>query len=199
MPPVAAAALVVVGLGNPGERYADTRHNVGFMVVDALARRLGVSSRKKLFHSYAIGKGSHEGNAFYLIKPLTFMNSSGRAVREALRDTGSTPSELCVVCDSLDISPGNLRLKLRGSSGGQKGLQSIIQAVGTEEFIRITIGIGRPAYKGQVVSHVLGSARSADADLIESAVARAADAVLLLLTETPTNVMNRFNRKEPGS
>ena len=149
MPP-GAAALVVVGLGNPGERYADTRHNVGFMVVDALALRLGVQTRKKLFHSYTIGKGIHEGRAFYLVKPLTFMNSSGRAVREALRDTGCAPADLCVVCDSLDLSPGNLRVKPSGSSAGQKGLQSIIQSIGTEEFTRIWIGIGRPTHKGRL-------------------------------------------------
>jgi PTH1 family peptidyl-tRNA hydrolase len=196
MPP-GAAPLVVVGLGNPGERYADTRHNVGFMVVDALAHRLGVQTRKKLFHSYSVGKGSHEGRAFYLVKPLTYMNSSGRAVREALRDTGSTPGNLCVVCDSLDLSPGNLRVKPGGSSAGQKGLQSIIESIGTEEFTRIWIGIGRPAHKGQVVSHVLGSVRSAESDLVDGAVARAAEAVLLLLSESPQVVMNRFNRREP--
>jgi PTH1 family peptidyl-tRNA hydrolase len=199
MPPGAAGALVVVGLGNPGERYADTRHNVGFRVVDALALRLGIPSRKKLFHSYTIGKGVQEGKPFYLVKPLTYMNASGRAVREALHDTGAVPSDLCVVCDSLDLSPGNLRLKLRGSSAGQKGLQSIIQSLGTEEFVRISIGIGRPAHKGQVVSHVLGSARSSDAELIEEAVARASDAVLMLLTHAPMEVMNRFNRREPPS
>ncbi len=199
MPLAAAAPLVVVGLGNPGERYADTRHNVGFMVVDTVARRLGVTARKKLFHAYAIGKGTHEGRPVYLVKPLTFMNASGRAVRDALHDTGSSASELCVVCDSLDLSPGNLRLKPRGSSAGQKGLQSIIEALGTEDFVRISIGIGRPAHKGQVVSHVLGSATSADAPLIDEAVDRAADAVLLLLSRPATEVMNRFNRREPPS
>jgi PTH1 family peptidyl-tRNA hydrolase len=198
MPP-AAAALVIVGLGNPGERYADTRHNVGFMVVDALAHRLGVQTRKKLFHSYTIGKGIHGGRSFYLVKPLTFMNSSGRAVREALRDTGSGAADLCVVCDSLDLSPGNLRVKPSGSSAGQKGLQSIIQSIGTEDFTRIWIGIGRPTHKGQVVSHVLGSARSAESGLIDDAVSRAAEAVLMLLTESPQAVMSRFNRREPSS
>jgi PTH1 family peptidyl-tRNA hydrolase len=190
---------VVVGLGNPGERYAETRHNVGFMVVDALARSLGVSTKKKLFHSYVIGKGLHDGVELHLVKPLTYMNASGRAVREALRDTGSTPSELCVVCDSLDLSPGNLRVKLRGSSGGQKGLQSIIEALGTEEFLRISIGIGRPTHKGQVIAHVLGAPRSGDGELIDAAVQRAAGAVLMLLKETPTRVMNEVNRREPPS
>jgi peptidyl-tRNA hydrolase, PTH1 family len=198
MPPGESGALVVVGLGNPGERYAETRHNVGFMVVDALAGRLGVSSRKKLFHSYTIGKGVHEGAGVYLVKPLTYMNLSGRAVREALRELGAGPDRLCVVCDSLDLSPGNVRLKVRGSSGGQKGLQSVIEALGTDEFPRISIGIGRPEHKGQVVAHVLGSARSADGGLIDDAVRAAADAVLALLHEPAEKVMNRVNRREPA-
>jgi peptidyl-tRNA hydrolase, PTH1 family len=190
---------VVFGLGNPGERYAGTRHNVGFRVVDALASRLGVAFKKKLFHSYMVGKGMHGGQGLFLVKPLTFMNNSGKAVREALRETGSVATEMLVVCDSLDLSPGNLRFKLKGSSGGQKGLQSIIQSVGTEDFMRLSIGIGRPAYKGQVIAHVLGAPRSGEEDLIDVAIERAADAVLLLVNEGPSRVMNEVNTREPPS
>jgi PTH1 family peptidyl-tRNA hydrolase len=190
---------VVFGLGNPGDRYAGTRHNVGFRVVDALAARLGVAFKKKLFHSYMVGKGAHEGGGLYLVKPLTFMNNSGRAVREALRETGSATTDMLVVCDSLDLSPGNLRFKLKGSSGGQKGLQSIIQSVGTEDFMRLTVGIGRPAYKGQVIAHVLGAPRRGEEELIEEAIERAADAVLLLLSAGAARVMNEVNKREPPS
>ncbi|HVO37609.1 MAG TPA: aminoacyl-tRNA hydrolase [Spirochaetia bacterium] len=190
---------MVVGLGNPGDRYSATRHNVGFQVVDELAGRLGISFRRKLLRSYSIGKGSHGGAPLFLVKPLTFMNDSGRAVREALRESGSGPADLLVVCDSLDISPGNVRFRLQGSSGGQKGLQSIINALGTEDFMRLVIGIGRPAHKGQVVGHVLTAPRRGEAALVEEAVVRAADAVQLLLTDGPRKVMNEFNRKEPPS
>jgi len=190
---------VVFGLGNPGERYAGTRHNVGFRVVDALASRLGVAFRKKMFRSYFVGKGLHEGRSLHLVKPLTFMNNSGKAVREALRETGGAVSEMIVVCDSLDLSPGNLRFKLKGSSGGQKGLQSIIQAVGTEDFMRLSIGIGRPAYKGQVIAHVLGAPKRGEEELVDEAIERAADAVLLLLAEGPARVMNAVNTREPPS
>jgi peptidyl-tRNA hydrolase, PTH1 family len=189
----------VVGLGNPGERYAETRHNVGFMVVDALAERLGVSFKKKLFHSYFIGRGAHAGVPLHLLKPITFMNESGRAVREALRETGGSLEELLVVCDSLDLSPGSLRFKLNGSSAGQKGMQSIINALGSDQFMRLAIGIGRPAHKGQVVSHVLGAPKREEEELIGIAVAKAADAVLTLMTEGPTRVMNDCNRREPPS
>jgi len=190
---------VVVGLGNPGERYAGTRHNAGFMVVDALARRLDVPFKKKLFRSYSIGKGMHESHPLYLVKPLTFMNDSGRAVREALRETGSGPADLLVICDSLDLSPGNVRFKERGSSGGQKGLQSIISSIGTDDFPRIVLGIGRPGHKGEVIAHVLGAPRKGEEELLDLAVETAARAVLLFLTDGPGRVMNEVNRREPPS
>jgi PTH1 family peptidyl-tRNA hydrolase len=190
---------VVVGLGNPGERYAGTRHNVGFMVVDALASRLGVHFKKKIFHSYLLGKGLHEGAALYLVKPLSYMNESGRPVREVLRETGTEPGELLVICDSLDLSPGNVRFKIKGSSAGQKGLESIIRSLGTQEFMRLTLGIGRPDHKGQVVGHVLSAPRRAEEEAINDAVQRAAEAVLTLVTGGATRVMNDVNRREPPS
>lgn len=190
---------MVVGLGNPGERYADTRHNVGFDVLDSVAERLGVSFRKKLFRSYSIGKGSYQGRSLSLVKPLSFMNDSGRAVREALRETGGSPADLLVVCDNLDLSPGSCRLRLRGSSGGQKGLESVIAALGTEEFMRLTVGIGRPSHRGKVVGHVLSAPRREEAALIAEGVERAAQAVLTLIEQGPEKVMNTFNRKEPRS
>ena len=106
---------------------------------------------------------------------------------------------MLVICDSLDLSPGNLRFKLKGSSGGQKGLQSIIQSVGSEDFMRLSIGIGRPAYKGQVIAHVLGAPRRGEEALIEEAIERAADAVFLLLSSGAGHVMNEVNKREPPS
>lgn len=187
---------MVVGLGNPGERYADTRHNVGFAVVDSLAERLGASFKKKLFRSYSIAKAVHGGGSFYLVKPLTFMNRSGIAVREALRETGGLPADLLVVCDNLDLSPGNCRFRLKGSSGGQKGLESIIAALGTNEFMRLTVGIGRPTHKGQVIGHVLTAPDADEAALLAQGVDKAARAVLDLIDGGPKKVMNEYNRKE---
>jgi PTH1 family peptidyl-tRNA hydrolase len=189
---------VVVGLGNPGDRYADTRHNVGFAVVDSLAESLGASFRKKLFRSYCIAKAAHGGGSLYLVKPLTYMNRSGSAVREALRETGASPADLLVVCDNLDLSPGNCRFRLKGSSGGQKGLESIIAALGTSDFMRLTVGIGRPARKGQVVGHVLTAPGRDEAALLAQGVDKASRAVLDLLNEGPEKVMNTYNRKEPA-
>jgi PTH1 family peptidyl-tRNA hydrolase len=188
-----------VGLGNPGERYAGTRHNLGFMVVDALAERLGVRFKKKLVHAYLIGKAVHAGTPLYLVKPMTFMNESGRAVREALRETGADPSQLLVICDSLDLSPGNLRFKLAGSSAGQKGLESVIQSIGSQDFMRLALGIGRPNRKGKVVGHVLSAPTKAEEELLSGAVERGAQAVLTLVADGPRKVMNDVNRREAPS
>lgn len=187
----------MVGLGNPGERYARTRHNAGFQVVDALAGRLAVEPRRRLFRSYAIAKGRHAGLPLALVKPLTFMNESGRVVREALRETGGGVPDLLVVCDSLDLSPGAVRLRLRGSAAGHKGLLSIGRHLGTDDFARLLVGIGRPAHKGQVVAYVLSEPSGDEEALLAAAVRRAADAVLLFLAEGPARVMNEYNRREP--
>jgi PTH1 family peptidyl-tRNA hydrolase len=172
---------------------------VGFRVVDELASRLGVSFKKRLFRSYWRGKTVRGGDSLYLVKPLTFMNASGQVFPEVLRETGLSPEEILVVCDSLDLSPGNCRLKLKGSSGGHKGLDSIIRRLGTDGFMRLLIGIGRPAYKGQVVDYVLDRPGQNDSASVERGVTRAVDAVLLLLAEGPTRVMNEINAKEPNS
>jgi PTH1 family peptidyl-tRNA hydrolase len=187
----------VFGLGNPGERYARSRHNVGFQVVDELAGRLGVQPRRRLFRSYSIAKGRHAGRPVALVKPLTFMNDSGRVVREALRETGGDVPDVLVVCDSLDLPPGSVRFRLRGSAGGHKGLSSIGRHLGTDAYMRLLVGIGRPAHKGQVVEYVLGEPRGEEGPLVATAVQRAADAVLLLAAEGPARVMNEYNRREP--
>ena len=185
------------GLGNPGERYARTRHNVGFRVVDEIAGRLGIEPRRRLFRSYVIAKGRSDGRPLALVKPLTFMNESGRVVREALRETGGDVPDVLVVCDSLDLSPGAVRLRPAGSAGGHKGLASIIRHLGSDDFPRLLVGIGRPAHRGQVVDYVLDAPRGDEAPLVDVAVQRAADAVLLLLREGPARVMNDYNRREP--
>jgi PTH1 family peptidyl-tRNA hydrolase len=187
----------VFGLGNPGERYAHTRHTVGFQVADELAGRLGVQARRRLFRSYVIAKGRHAGRPVALVKPLTFMNDSGRVVREALRETGGGVPDVLVVCDSLDLPPGSVRFRLRGSAGGHKGLLSIGHHLGTDDYMRLLVGIGRPAHKGQVVEYVLGEPRGDEGPLVAAAVQRAADAVLLLAAEGPSRVMNEYNRREP--
>ena len=133
---------LVVGLGNPGNEYEKTRHNIGFMVVDALAARFSIAFTQKTAH-FIYGRGFIEEAKAILIKPLTFMNRSGIAVRDALRRYDEIEN-LIVIHDDLDLETGIIRIRKSGSSGGHKGVQSIIDSLGSREFIRIKIGIGRP-------------------------------------------------------
>jgi peptidyl-tRNA hydrolase, PTH1 family len=167
--------------------------------VDQAAASLSISVRKRLFRAYAAGSGTHSGSAVHLVKPLTFMNASGRVFPRALRDTGVSLGEILVVYDSLDISPGNCRLRLKGSSGGHKGIESIIHWLGTEDFMRLAVGIGRPPDQGDVVSHVLGAPEGPEAAAVERGVLAAANAVIRLLSTGAIQVMNEINRKEVPS
>ncbi len=185
-------ALVVVGLGNPGSQYADTRHNVGFWCVDYLARAYSIAftRRQRLAQ---IGEGVIEGRQVALAKPRTYVNLSGQAVKYLLDRYGVTPQELLVIYDDMDLPPGKLRLRPRGSAGGHNGIKSIIEATGTQEFPRLRIGIGRPAEGQDWKDYVLGQMSPEERKLAEEAVARAAQAVVSVLTEGVAAAMNRFN------
>lgn len=149
--------LLIVGLGNPGQEYASSRHNLGFQVVDRLAERLGERGWKRQ-HDAEVLRGHCQGRAYLLAKPQTFMNHSGRAVQALLHYYRIELADCLVVVDDLDLEPGKIRLRESGSDGGHRGLRSIIQSVGSQAFKRMRIGIGRPpgAGRGNVVSYVLG-------------------------------------------
>jgi PTH1 family peptidyl-tRNA hydrolase len=172
---------------------------VGFRVVEGLAGRLGVSLKKRLFRSYRIGEAMRNGFPVFLVEPLTYMNASGRIFPEILHTYGLSPDQILVVCDSLDLSPGNCRLRLRGSSAGHKGLESVSTRLGTEAFMRLLIGIGRPADKGDTVEYVLGRPEGEQAALVARGIQLAVEAVLMLLDSGPIVVMNEFNRRETPS
>ncbi len=143
-----------------------------------------------------MGKGFIKGQKLVLVKPLTFMNNSGVVFRDILKKSGVSLEDAVVVCDNLDLPVGSCRLKLKGSSGGHNGLKSIIRYLGTENFMRLYIGIGRPERKEDVVSYVLGMPPSDEAIKIEECLDRAADGVLLLLDNERQKVMNVLNRRE---
>jgi PTH1 family peptidyl-tRNA hydrolase len=172
-------AHVVVGLGNPGPEYRDTRHNIGQRVVDALAERL-----KKPFRLEAgahVARASWRGDTLYLVKPQTFMNVSGPAVRRVLHALGAEPQDLVLVYDDIDMVLGKVRTRLKGSAGGHNGVRSVIEALGTEAIRRVKIGIGRPPHKAQVSDHVLEAFEPEEAEAVTRAVETAADRVLELL------------------
>ena len=181
---------VIVGLGNPGRRYTKTRHNIGFMVADNLAERYGIELRTK--ELYTAGKGSMEGNTIVLVEPLTFMNRSGLAVKEVMKKYPLEPENLIVVHDDLDMDTGKLKIRKKGSSGGHRGIESIIGNLGTREFIRMKIGIGReegvPAE-----DYVLRKFGKDQISLIKDAIVRASDAIAMIMRDGVDKAMNVFN------
>jgi PTH1 family peptidyl-tRNA hydrolase len=181
---------LVVGLGNPGDDYAQTRHNVGFMVVDALAVRFSISIKQKTTN-FVCGRGFIEEQKAILIKPLTFMNRSGIAVWDAIRKYDDIDN-VFVVHDDLDLDTGVIRIKKTGSSGGHNGIQSIIERLGSKDFIRLKIGIGRPN-RGIAEKYVLRRFNKQERPLIEEAIETAADAIQLILTKGVSSAQNTFH------
>ena len=172
-------AHVVVGLGNPGPEYRDTRHNIGQRVADQLARQL-----KKSWHPDSralVARGTWRGDTLYLVKPQSFMNVSGPVVRHALQAFGAAPEDLVLVYDDIDMVLGKVRTRLKGSAGGHNGVQSVIDALGTEAIRRVKIGIGRPEHKAQVPDHVLTTFEPEEEAIVAAAVDMAAERVLGLL------------------
>ena len=185
-------ARVIVGLGNPGSEYADTRHNVGFWCIDRMARHHSIAFSRR-HRSVMIGESVIEGHRVVLAKPRTFVNRSGQAVSYLLVRYRVSPQELLVVHDDMDLPLGKIRLRSRGSSGGHNGMESIIAAVGTQDFPRLRVGIERPSAGSDQVEHVLGALSEEEKRTTDEAVERAAQAVKTVLTDGITVAMNRFN------
>lgn len=186
--------VLVIGLGNPGAKYAGTRHNVGFEAVDLLADRHGFSAPRTLFKAET-RRGFISGTDVLLLKPMTFMNLSGDAVGQALRYFKAEASEMIVIHDELDFEPGKVRVKKGGGHGGHNGLRSIIQH-SSNEFARIRLGIGKPQNAGRGADHVLSLFDKRSRLLIDEALVRSADAVEAIFKEGLSRAMNEFNRRE---
>jgi len=182
---------LVVGLGNPGRRYRGTRHNVGFEVVERLARRWGVRFRAE--GQAEVAQAEVGGEPVLLAKPLTFMNLSGQAVAELVRRWGLAPNQVLVVYDDMDLPVGAIRVRARGTAGGHRGMASVLEGLGTLEIPRVRVGIGRPG--SDAVDHVLSRFEPAERAQVEEAVERAADAVEVALRDGIHRAMDRFNRR----
>lgn len=185
---------LIVGLGNPGTTYAATRHNVGFMVVERLAARFSVTIEGKRFKG-RFGKGRWAAESIGLLEPGTFMNASGEAVRAAVRELDVSGDELVVAYDDVDFPLGTVRVAQRGSFGGHKGIRSIIAELGTDEFARVRVGIGRPTIRGDVSEWVLSPFGEDEIEARDQAIERAAEAVETILRRGVTAAMNQFNRR----
>lgn len=182
---------LIVGLGNPGSRYSKTRHNMGFMVVDALALKLGISITKNDF-SGTYGRGVFGDMDVVLLKPETFMNLSGQSVQSLASYFKIDVSDIVIVYDDMALAPGTIRLRFSGSSGGHKGMQSIIEQLGTESIKRVRIGIGEPQPAG-AIDFVLGKPSAEDQKLIDAAIIKARDAVVDALQTSFNHAMSIFN------
>jgi len=189
---------LVVGLGNPGQVYADTRHNTGFAVVDRVLERLKSSEPWRADGDVAVVTVKVDGRPLRLVKPLTYMNASGPAVLRLLTESEARPDEILVVYDCLDLPLGRLRLRSGGGSGGHRGVASIIDALGSSEFPRLRIGIGRQADM-PVVDFVLSGWTESEKQVIDQAISAAADAVLLAAKSGVARAMNRYNRWSPDA
>ena len=185
---------LVVGLGNPGERYAETRHNVGFQVVELLAARSGISLKKK-GHQAFYGTGRLAGQEVTLLQPQTFMNLSGASVGSACRSLGVAPGDLIVIHDDVDLDFGVLKIKSGGGHGGQNGIRHIREVLGTGDFVRVKVGVGRPAGDNDVSGHVLSRFNAAERKKFNDVLAGAADSVETILDEGVLDAMNTFNNK----
>jgi len=182
---------IIAGLGNPGRKYSNTRHNIGFKAVDRLADDLSIELSEK--DLYIIGKGSISGSQSLLLKPLTFMNRSGSAVKKIMDKYYIEPQNLIVVHDDLDLEAGVVKIRRGGSSGGHRGVESIINSIGSKDFIRVKMGISRDPSM-LVEDYVLKPFGSEHKGLISEAVVRAAEAVIAVVTEGAESAMNKFNR-----
>ncbi|MCL6610443.1 MAG: aminoacyl-tRNA hydrolase [Peptococcaceae bacterium] len=185
---------LVLGLGNPGQEYHGTRHNMGFRAVDELASRLGAPVTKPLFKSLT-GRAVVAGKKVLLAKPQTYMNLSGNAAAALMNWFKIPLAGLVVITDDIDLPPGKIRIRSRGGHGGHRGMESIIEKLGSGDFARVRIGIGRPPNPGyDVADWVLGRLTREEETLAGQALERAADAVITLISEGPEAAMNRFNR-----
>lgn len=192
--------MILVGLGNPGDRYRDSRHNVGFRLVDLIAERWGRPVFRAKFDAQ-IALAEHDGprgaEKIYLLKPMTYMNLSGDSVQPAAAFFKQKPGDVVVVHDELDLPLGAVRLKQGGGSGGHNGLKSVTQRLGTDAYARLRLGIGRPPadFRGDIADFVLQAVPPSEAPAVEKMLEQAADAIDILLRDGMAMAMNRINRR----
>ena len=187
------ASWLVVGLGNPGDQYENTRHNAGFQVIDALADRGNFPVQRLKFHALT-NTATVGGQGVLVMKPVTYMNLSGQAVGEAARFYKISPDHVLVISDDVDLPLGKLRIRKGGSAGGHNGLKSIIQHLGTDQFPRLKVGVGgKPHPDYDMADWGLGKLQGEDKKIIDDAAVRAAQAVECLLSQGIDRAMNQFN------
>ena len=186
---------IIAGLGNPGGKYDNTRHNAGFRVMDILADRMGILVEEKK-HKALCGRGVLEGQKVILLKPQTFMNLSGESIRAAADFYKVEPENVLVVYDDISLEPGQLRIRAKGSAGGHNGMKNIIAHLGTQEFPRVKVGIGEKPKGMDLADYVLSCFSKGEQELMDQAFKEAARAVAVILGQGIESAMNEFNAKK---
>ncbi|MGH2436964.1 MAG: aminoacyl-tRNA hydrolase [bacterium] len=185
---------LIVGLGNPGSRYRGTRHNVGWEVLERLARKHGIAIEEDTGWA-EVGRGDIGPHRVVLARPMTYVNASGMAVQDLRRRYRVKPSDLFLIVDDLDLPLGRLRLRQKGTAGGHNGLRSVIEALGTDGFPRMRVGIGRPPGKTDAADHVLARFSAEERQMLNDALDRAVEALEVAIVDGVDVAMNRFNAK----
>ena len=187
--------FLIVGLGNPGAEYENTRHNIGFEAIDSIASKFNIEIKRKGYSSL-YEQINYTENKLFLIKPQTFMNRSGRAVHE-IKSFYKIPTEnLIVIYDELDIPLGNLKIKFGGGAAGHNGIRSIISSIGDEGFSRIRLGIGKPLSKEKTVGHVLSKFRKDEKQVVDDMITTVYEAVIEIIENGAQSAMNKFNNNK---
>ncbi len=185
--------FIIAGLGNPGKKYENTRHNMGFLVIDRLASKNDIKVNK-LKHRALVGDGFISGQKVLLVKPQTYMNLSGESLGEVLRYYHAEPQNLIVIYDDFDLAAGTLRIRKKGSAGSHNGMKSVIEQIGSQDFPRVRVGIGKSGgldWKDFVLGKVTGGQQQ----LISEAVEQAADSIMCILEKGIDKAMNEYNKK----
>lgn len=183
---------LIIGLGNPEEEYSKTRHNMGFNTINKLAQKYNIKITKTKYEGL-YETGEIEGQKVILIKPQTYMNLSGNCVKQFVDFYKVEKENVLVIYDDMDIEPGTIKIRKKGSAGGHNGMKSIIQMLGTEEFPRIRIGIGRPEHNGDEINYVIGAIPKEEIPKLEEGTEKAKEAIIEILKNGIDKAMNKFN------
>jgi len=184
--------FLIIGLGNPEKDYGNTRHNMGFNVINKIAEKYNIEVNRTKFKAL-FGSGSINDKKVILLKPQTFMNLSGESVREAVDFYKIDLDQVLIIYDDIDLAPGKIRIKKNGGPGTHNGMRSIVQHLGTENFARLRVGIGKPTYNTDLVEYVIGYINSEDKELLEKGVDLAVEAIDTIMTENLDSAMNKYN------
>ena len=183
---------LIVGLGNPEEDYSRTRHNMGFNVINKIAKDFNIAINKKKFDGLT-GEGIIEGKKVFLLKPQNYMNLSGKSIIQAVGFYKIPMENICIIYDDIDVDIGKIKIRKKGSSGSHNGMKSVIEELQTDNFARIRVGIGKPEFKGDMINYVIGAIPDDEAKILDKGTDMAKDAMIEILKSGIDNAMNKYN------